>query len=526
MQETTLEKKTARKNGVRRLLLVAIAVAIATATLLIGFSKLNQYFILLNYATRILAVILVLGIYSQYRTATMKMPWIILILNFPVMGVCTYLLVGMDGLTKRMRKRFETVDDVILPMLDENAEAMEEFTETDASAAGIARYLKDYARYPVYKDSDVYYFPKAEDALEAQLSAMAQAEKFIFLEYHAIEDRTAWGRIEAVLTERAAQGVEVRIFYDDIGSLFFIDNRQFIKKMQDKGISCRVFNPVAADIGGKLFLNNRDHRKITVVDGKTAFTGGYNLADEYFNITHPYGQWRDTGIEVRGEAVRSFTAMFLEMWNAISAFDVDDVEFESYIHCEIPPAEQNDDVCSYVVPYADSPMDGEQVGEEVYISILNKAEKYCYFTSPYLIITDEMSHAMSLAAKRGVDVRIVTPGIPDKKLVYSVTRSFYHGLTRNGVRIYEWTPGFTHAKMCVADDKLATCGTMNLDYRSLYHHFENGCLLYGGKAVQDIKEDFERTFEESEEVTERYRDGRSKSLRLGQLILRLIAQLL
>ncbi|MDO4617547.1 MAG: cardiolipin synthase [Lachnospiraceae bacterium] len=526
MSETTIEKKDFRKNGVRRLLFVAAAVFIATALLIESFLKLNEYFILLNYATRILGSVLVLGIYSQYRTASMKMPWIILILAFPVMGVVTYLLVGMDGMTKRMRKRFEAVDEVIFPMLDENEDVLEEFAGKDPAGASIAKYLKKYAFYPTYRNNEVKYYPKAEDALEAQLSAMSKAEQFIFMEYHAIEDKVAWSRIEAVLRERAKQGVEIRLFYDDIGSLFFIDNRQFIRKMQSMGIKCRVFNPVAADLGGKIFLNNRDHRKITVVDGKIGFTGGFNLADEYFNITHPYGMWRDTGIEIHGNSVKNFTAMFLEMWNAVSPFDADDADFSPYLSCEIPVDESKEDNCSFVTPYADSPMDKEQVGEEVYISMLNKAEHYCYFTSPYLIITDEMSHAMTLAAKRGIDVRIVTPGIPDKKLVYSVTRSFYHGLARCGVRIYEWTPGFTHAKMCVADDKMATCGTINLDYRSLYHHFENGCFLYGGKAVQDIKADFDRTFGECEEVTEVYHTGRSKSLRFGQLMLRLVAQLL
>ncbi len=524
MKEKTIEKKTAAKNGALRLLFVALSVIIANGILVLFLQRLNQYVIILKFGTEILGGLLVLGIYSQYRTSSMKMPWIILILAFPVMGVFTYLLVGMDGLTKRMRKRFEAVDDEVLPMLDENADVLQQFTEEDPAAAGIAKYLKRFSYYPTYRDNDVRFFPTAEEGLEAQLEAMRRAEHFIFMEYHAIEDKTAWGRIEAVLEERAGHGVEVRVFYDDMGSIFFIDNKQFMEKLQSKGIQCRVFNPV--DFGRNIFLNNRDHRKITVVDGKIGFTGGYNLAEEYFNITHPYGMWRDTGIEIRGASVKNLTAMFLEMWNAISEFDHDDVEFTPYLCVEIPEQEPGENTCRYVTPYADSPMDHEQVGEEVYISMLDKAEKYCYFTSPYLIITDEMAHAMSLAAKRGVDVRIITPGIPDKKIVYSVTRSFYHGLVRNGVKIYEWTPGFSHAKMSVADDKMATCGTINLDYRSLYHHFENGCFLYGGKAVEDIKADFDKTFGECREVTELYRSGRSSAMRLGQLILRLFAQLL
>ena len=339
------------------------------------------------------------------------------------------------------------------------------------------------------------------------------------MEYHAIEDKESWHRIQTALEERVRAGVEVRVFYDDMGSIGFI-NTDFVKKLESVGIKCRVFNPFAP--GLNLFLNNRDHRKITVVDGKVGFTGGYNLANEYFNITHPYGQWKDTGIRLEGDAVRSLTITFLEMWNAIKASDQDDTDIDRYL----PESDYQAEEKGYVQPYADSPMDDEQVGEEVYISMANKAEKYCYYITPYLIITDEMTHALSLAAKRGVDVRIITPGIPDKKLVYGVTRSFYGGLVRNGVRIFEWEPGFCHAKMSIADDKMATCGTINLDYRSLYHHFENGCFLYHCNAVAEIKRDFDKTFKECREVTEQYRTGRSATLRLGQLFLRLFAQLL
>ena len=271
-----------------------------------------------------------------------------------------------------------------------------------------------------------------------------------------------------------------------------------------------------------LFLNNRDHRKITVIDGKVGFTGGYNLANEYFNYTHPYGQWKDTGIRLEGDAVQSLTVTFLEMWNAVSDKDANDSDFGKYIFHYDYKAQQT----GFIQPYADSPMDNEQVGEEVYISMINKAEKYCWFMTPYLIITDEMTHALCLAAKRGVDVRIITPGIPDKKFIYNITRSFYHGLVKHGVRVYEWTPGFCHAKMSVVDDCMATCGTINLDYRSLYHHFENGCFMIDCQSVLDIKSDLIKTMGECRDVTEQYCTGRSAYLRLGQLFMRLFAGLL
>lgn len=327
-----------------------------------------------------------------------------------------------------------------------------------------------------------------------------------------------------MLEERVKAGVEVRVFYDDMGSIGFV-NLSFARKLEAKGIACRVFNPLLP--GLNMFLNNRDHRKITVIDGKVGYTGGYNLANEYFNYTHPYGEWKDTGIRLEGDAVASLTAAFLEMWEASgktpAGVDVLDIEAQKKYLVQHPYQAQQ---TGYIQPYADCPLDGIQVGEDVYISIVNKADRYCWFMTPYLIITDEMTHALSLAAKRGVDVRIITPGIPDKKLIYSITRSFYHNLVQDGVRIYEWTPGFCHAKMSVADDCMATCGTINLDYRSLYHHFENGCFMADCDAVLDIRRDMEQTFEQCREVTEKYKSGRSATLRLGQLFLRLFAELL
>jgi len=506
-------------NGISRLVLTALSILLEITLFILLFTSLNKYAEWINVATRLFALLLVLVIYGQHKTSSMKVPWIMLIMAFPIIGVALYLLVGLNKTTGKMRSRFQAIDDILLPKLPANVELLEQMRKTDKSAAGISTYIKQRSGYPVYQNTDVQYYDDAGKGLEAQLNDLRRAEKFIFMEYHAIEDKESWHRVQAVLEERVRAGVEVRVFYDDMGSIGFI-NTDFVKRMEKLGIRCRVFNPFAP--GLNLFLNNRDHRKITVIDGKVGFTGGYNLANEYFNVTHPYGQWKDTGIRLEGEAVRSLTVTFLEMWNAIKDCDHDDTDIDKYL----PAIDYTAAGKGYIQPYADSPMDEEQIGEDVYISMANKAEQYCYFMTPYLIITDEMTHALSLAAKRGVDVRIITPGIPDKKLIYGVTRSFYNGLVRNGVRIFEWEPGFCHAKMSIADDKMATCGTINLDYRSLYHHFENGCFLYDCSAVTDIKKDFEQTFLSCREVTEQYLTGRSATLRLGQLFLRLFAQLL
>ena len=336
------------------------------------------------------------------------------------------------------------------------------------------------------------------------------------MEYHAIEQAESFERIFNVLKDRAVHGVEVRIFYDDVGSIGFI-NHDFRKRMEENGIACRVFNPIIPVLS--VFMNNRDHRKITVIDGKVGFTGGYNLANEYFNVTHPYGRWKDTGIRLEGDAVKSLTVMFLEMWNVVKKTDQD---YQKYLPVTDYKVKQE----GFIQPYADSPLDDEHVGESVYMNLIAHAKKEIYFTTPYLIITDEMNRALGLAAKRGVDVRIVTPGIPDKKLIYKVTRSYYAGLVRQGVRIYEYTPGFIHAKQCVCDGEAATCGTINMDYRSLYLHFENGAFLYNCDAVGEIRQDFEHIFAESTEVTEKYKSGRSAVLRGTQCFLRLFAPLM
>mgnify|MGYP002855246422 CR=1 FL=1 len=515
----TIEKKSSTKNGVGRLILTGISVILEGAVIVMIALRLNAYAEWIAIGTRFLAAFLVLAIYAGNTTSAMKTPWIILIMVAPVLGVTLYLLIGFNVSTRSMRKRYEDIDSILLPKLPENQETMENLRDFNGYLANIAGYVHTKAGYPVYQNTDIEYYDDAAEGLAAQKDELRKAESFIFMEYHAIEDSGSWHGILEILEEKAKNGVEVRVFYDDMGSIGFI-NTDFVKRMESKGILCRVFNPF--NPGLKIFLNNRDHRKITVIDGRVGFTGGYNLADEYFHVTEPFGYWKDTGIKITGDAVRSLTVTFLEMWNAVKNNDKEDNDFNRYF----PDIDYSAKEKGFVQPYADSPIDNEHVGEDVYISVAESAEKYAWFITPYLIITDEMKHALSLAAKRGVDVRIITPGIPDKKLVYSMTRSFYSGLVQGGVRIFEYTPGFCHCKMSVSDDRVATCGSINLDYRSLYHHFENGCLYYDCKAVSDTKKDFENILNECREVTEVYRTGRSRFLRIWQLILRLIAPLL
>lgn len=543
MSSTTYEKKASIKNGLGRMMFSVLVLLLEAIFIIFVFFKLNDYAIWINGVTRVAALLIVLSLYGSNYISSIKMPWIILILVSPIIGVGIYLVVGLNSKPHKMRNIYTRIDEALNPLLssnraDQNYTSYERLKDKHKDLASISSYIWKNSSYPVYDDSDITYYASACEGLEAQKEAMKNAEKFIFFEYHAIEDSEAWNGIFEILKRKASEGVEVRVFYDDMGSIGFI-NTDFIDRLYESGISCRVFNPFAP--GLNLFLNNRDHRKITVIDGIVGFTGGYNIANEYFGITEPYGKWKDTGIKIEGQAVRSLTIAFLENWNAAAskdskghqdldilntgrntALEMTSTDKTKYLP-DFSYSKKEDG--GFIQPYADSPMDDENLGENVYISIINNSKDYCWMITPYLIITDEMIHAMGLAAKRGVDIRIITPGIPDKKIIYSVTRSYYNTLTRNGVKIYEWTPGFCHCKMCVSDDVVATCGTINLDYRSLYHHFENGCMYMDCQAVLETKKDFENIFTQSQDVTNQY-IGLGGFLKFGQLVLRLFASLL
>ena len=477
--------------------------------------KLNDYSAAISLGSSVLALCVAFYIYGKDMNAGFKLPWIIAILAFPVLGLCLYFLFGRPGATKHMRQHFEKIDADLEGTLVQDENVIKNLEATDFAVANQARYLWKCAGYPAWQNTDVEFHKTAEEGLEAQKRELRKAKKFIFMEYHAIEESSAFLELKEILVQKAKEGVEVRVFYDDVGSFVFI-NKDFIKRMEAVGIQCRVFNPMHPFLN--IFMNNRDHRKITVIDGKVGFTGGYNLAEEYFNRTHPYGYWKDTGIMLTGDAVRNLTVMFLEMWNAVRKTDMD---YDKYL----PKVEYTAKDQGFVQPYADSPLDHETTGENVYMNLIKNAKHEIFFTTPYLIITDEMSRELRMAARRGVDVRIVTPGIPDKKMVYQMTRSYYSELARNGVRIYEYTPGFIHAKQCVCDGESATVGTINMDYRSLYLHFENGVLMYHYDAVAEIRKDFEDIFAASTEVTEKYNGRKSVPARMGRGVLRLFSPL-
>ena len=501
-------------NAVLRIIFVGISLLFQVGWILLRILMLHEFSEWLTLGTTLLSAFVVLKLYSKHTNSAMKMPWIMLIMAFPIMGLSMYLLFELLG-DPGVGKRLKAVREKIRGILPRDGEVLEKLEQKDPSVAGQFRFPSQSGGWPVYENTQVNYYAEAVDAFEAMKRDLERAEQFIFMEYFIVEDSSSFRELQEILLRKHAQGVEVRLLYDDIGSVGYI-NMAFAKKLNELCIRCLPFNPALPVLN--LFMNHRDHRKITVIDGKVGYTGGYNLADAYFDRERPYGKWKDTGLRLEGEAVRSLTATFLELWDVSSGDKKGNAKYLDITH--------RVDAKGFVQPVADDPLGGERLAKNVYMNMISQATKTLYFMTPYLIITDEMTSALRRAAKRGVDVRIITPGIPDKKTVYAVTRSYYAGLVSGGVRIYEYSPGFCHAKQCICDGKIATVGTSNLDYRSLYHHFENNVTLYDCDAVQDIAADFEEIFPLCNEVTEQYKTGRGAMLLIWQCVLRLFAPLM
>ena len=510
-----MRRKEKAENGILRLVFVAVALAAQLLWILLRVQLLNEYSDVIAGITGLLTVTVVLKLNSKHTNSAMKMPWVMLILVFPVMGLCMYLLfelLGDPGVGRRLRtvRKHLNRNDADLV-----SDQLNSISRQDPAVEKQFRYLWNTAGYPVYTNTRVDYYPEAKDAFAAMKQELEKAERFIFMEYFIVENGVSFQELEEILIRKAMEGVEIRLLYDDFGSIAKI-GRKFAKDLQEKGIRCCSFNPASPFLN--LFMNHRDHRKITVIDGKVGFTGGYNLSDEYFDLVRPYGKWKDTGLRLEGEAVRNLTSIFLELWYLQTG---DQEQDDSYLNIR-------HSVCAagFVQPFGDNPLEEERIAENMYMNLIHQANHSLYLMTPYLILTDEMTHALGLAAKQGVDVRIITPGIPDKKTVYAVTRSYYAGLARQGVRLYEYTPGFCHAKQCICDGKIASVGTSNLDYRSLYHHFENNVLLYDCEAVAEIGSDFNNLFPQCREVTEDYAGRQGGALRIWQYILRLFAPLM
>ena len=479
------------KKLLRKRLIMVLMILIQLAFVFFAIAYGSKYYSIISTGLGLISLIVSLYILSNKSKSAFKLTWIFLILLFPLFGGLLYILFKVQSSTTKFEKRRQAISEQIRPLYLNHGYVASTDTNIQ-SHTPLIKYLERNGCMPAYSNTEVKYLASGEEKFEALLRELRRAEKYIFLEYFIIQEGVMWDSILEILRQKVAEGVEVRVMYDDMGC-FLLLPKNYAKTLESYGIKCTVFNPFRPVFSA--IQNNRDHRKIVSIDGKVAFTGGINLADEYINVHRRFGHWRDSAIMMRGSAAWSLTLMFLEMWSTATG---DAEDYAAYL-----PDSVNTELTAvgYVQPYCDTPMDTENVGEQVYLHILQRARKYIYICTPYLIADDNMMSALALAAKSGVDVRIITPHIPDKKIVHTTTRSYYPDLIAAGVRIYEYTPGFIHSKTFVSDDCIATVGTTNLDFRSLYLHFECGAVMYDCPAIADIKKDFLKTLEVCEEIS-------------------------
>jgi len=495
-----------RKLAFRRMVIVCLSILLQLAVMLVTVLWLSEYRQWVHGLLTALSVAAIVYLMYDRTNASYKIAWIVLILAFPVAGICIYMTFGGRRLSRPVRQRMQQAEDLTRENLWQEKMPLETLQNVSDPAAVTSRFLHRVTGYPVYDNTETEYFPLGDLAYPRMLEELRKAERYIFLEYFIIGEGKMWDGILEILREKAAQGVDVRVMYDDFGCITTLPS-YYERQLELWGIRAKVFNPFIPVLSGR--LNNRNHRKLMIVDGKVGFTGGVNLADEYINEKERFGHWKDSAILLRGEGVWAMTVMFLAMWDSQTG-DQDDLPgFRPEYPYRLAGGE------GFVQPFCDTPLDREDVAENVLLGMFQKAVRSIYIMTPYLILDDKITGALLTAAKSGVDVRIITPHIPDKWYVHAVSRAHYELLTESGVRIYEYTPGFIHSKVYLVDDRYAMVGTVNLDFRSLYLHFENAVYLFEATCTAAIAEDFQNTFPLCEEITWR----KSRSTRLPQRLL-------
>lgn len=498
-----------------RVVLVALAIVLQLGWLIGSIWTISQYHRLASLILVGASWVLSVHIAGKPGNSSFKLSWIILILSVPFVGIILYMLFGRQRLFASAEHRHEMIFEQLRETLVQDTKTEKEIAAANAAVARQVAYIRGKAGYPVYQNTETHFLSCGEVYFPALIEELKKAKRFIFLEYFIIEHGYVWDTILEILKEKAAAGVEVRLLYDDVGCIQRLP-KGYPAELEEYGIKCHKFNPFVPVISA--IMNHRDHRKIVVIDGDTGFTGGINLADEYMNRVVRFGYWKDTGVMLRGEAVWNLTVMFLQMWNTVR---MTEENVEEYRPIREIPGEGR----GFVQPFCDNPMDMETVGENVYLNMIYHATRYVYIATPYLLIDNEMMTALTLAAKSGVDVRIMMPHIPDKKLIFLLSRSYYGQLIEAGVRIYEYLPGFLHSKTFLVDDELAVIGTINLDYRSLYLHFECGTFLYRATAVDELKKDYLETMARCAEMDLAFCRSFSFPVRVLQRFMRLFAPL-
>ena len=499
-----------------RTMVITLLLVLQIAIMVLGAHYLGRYYPALTIVLRVMSVAVIIYLVNKSGSATTKITWIILVMALPAFGVLLYLFVQLDIGHRYANRRVQESILSTVQYVPRQTELMARLRTELPEVHNLAEYTLRSGDYPVYENTAVTYYPMGQDKIGALIEALQSAEHFIFLEYFIIEEGDVWGRILKILEERVRAGVEVRVLYDGTCTFYRLPYG-YPKRMEALGIRCKMFAPLRPLVS--TYYNNRDHRKIMVIDGQIAFTGGVNLADEYINKIVRFGYWKDSGVRLDGPGAASLANIFLTFWKA--KYPDEDLD----AGCDLPAAVPVETDC-LVQPFADTPVDREAVAKNVYLELINQAQKRLYICTPYLILDNDLLSCLRLAAKRGVDVRIYTPGVPDKPTIYQLTRSYFPHLLRAGVKIYSYTPGFLHAKTWLVDDRIAAVGTVNLDYRSLYLHFENACWFCGCSAVADVRRDFDALFPVCREVTQEYADTRSLAVRGWDCVLRLFSPLM
>lgn len=501
-----------------RVIFVLFAMAIQLVILIGIILWFNEFFVFFYGFSLLFSTITVFWIVNDNSNPAYKIAWIIPILLFPIFGALFHLFFGKKKLKRSSQQQLSRIAVNVHGALGKNPQMIEALAAENQLAANQSAYIQNFAWSPPFTHTRTEYLPSGEVTFERLKTELQKAERFIFLEYYIIEPGVMWDTILGILREKVKTGVDVRIMYDGIGCMLKLPTG-YDRTLEAMGIRCRIFNPLKPFLTGK--LNNRDHRKIAVMDGRVGFTGGINLADEYINEFTKFGHWKDTAILLEGDAVWSLTVQFLSNWDYLMGSEADYRLFKY-----APPVDSLIPSDGIVQPFADSPIDEEPVGEIVYLNLINKAARYVYITTPYLIIDNEIATALTSAAKGGVDVRIITPHIGDRWYVHAVTRSYYRQLIVGGVKIYEYTPGFIHAKTFAADDTCGVVGTINMDYRSLFLHFECGVWLYQTSSVIAIRDDFLQTQEKSQPVTLEHLNSVRFTKKIAGSLLRIFAPLM
>ena len=480
----------------------------------ISFSFFYKYVIWIFGGSNVLAIIIVLYLINSKTNPSYKIAWIVPILIFPVVGITVFIFCHFQLSLKYISEKLKNQKTKNKKYLQQKE--IFDLEANDKGFSNISKYLYNTCGYPVYKGDKIKYFENGEKKFHSILEDLNNAKNYIFIEYFIIDKGYMWDSILEILKKKVQEGVEVRVMYDGMGSLITLPYN-YDKELESFGIKCKSFFPVKLQLS--LHQNNRDHRKICIIDGKIGYTGGINLADEYINRKEKYGYWKDTAIKFEGEAVKSLIYMFLEMWN-INEKKV--IDYGKYFDCNF----YNNENDGYIIPYGDSPLDEYEIGKRVYMDILNTANDYVDIITPYLILDDELLNSLIYASNRGIKVRIIMPHIPDKKMVYYLGRSYYKDLINNDIEIYEFKKGFTHAKMFISDNCKAVVGTINLDYRSLYLHFECACYIYKNKVIQDIQKDYDKTINESIRITRKDIANYNISKKIIGRVLRFLAPLM